>query len=64
MAQDLPEEAQEREGALVRAVVVEGWVAVDSEWVENAYAQIVVIEQLTKEVHPAMRLIVPNAGHK
>jgi len=36
---------------------------VDSEWVENAYAQIVVIEQLTKEVHPAMRLIVPSAGH-
>lgn len=64
MAQDLPEEAREPEGALDGAVVAEGWVAVVSEWVENAYAQIVVIKQLTKEVRPVTSLIVPNAGHQ
>lgn len=31
MAQDLPEEAREPEGALDGVVVVAGWVAVDSE---------------------------------
>jgi len=64
MAQDLPEEAREPEGALDGAVVAEGWVAVDWEWVGNAYAQIVVTEQLTKEVRPVTSLIVPNAGHQ
>lgn len=63
MAQGLPEEAREPKGASDRAVAGEGWVAVGSVWVENAYAQIAVIEQLTKEVRPVTSLIVPNAGH-
>jgi len=41
MVQVLPEEARELEKALVRAVVVAGWVAVDSEQQENAPALIV-----------------------
>lgn len=64
MAQGLLEEARELERALERAGDLEGWVAVASDWVENAYAQIAVIEQLTKEVYPVMRLVVPNAGHQ
>ena len=64
MAQDQPEEAQELEEALDRVAVVAGWVAVDSELVESACAQIVVIEQLTKEARPVTRLIVPNVGQQ
>lgn len=60
MAQGLLEEARELE----RAGGLEGWVAVGPEWVENAYAQIAVIEQLTKEVYPVMRLVVPKAGQQ
>lgn len=55
MAQDLPEEARGQERALDGAVAVAGWVAVVSVWVENASAQIAVIEQLTKGVPPVMR---------
>jgi hypothetical protein len=64
MAQGLREEARELGKALERAGDAEGWVAVGSDWVENAYAQIAVIEQLTKEVHPVMRLVVSNVGHQ
>jgi len=38
MAQDLPKEAREPEDASDGAVVVAGWMAVDSEQGENAYA--------------------------
>ena len=55
MAQDLPEEARGQEEALDGEVVVAGWAAVDLERVENAYAPIVVIKQLTKQVRPAIR---------
>jgi len=64
MAQYLPEEAREPGEALDGVVVAGGWAAVVSEWVENAYAQIVAIKQLTKEVRPVTRLTVPNAGHE
>jgi len=43
MVQDLPEEAREQEGASGGAVAVAGWVAKDSEWVENVSAPVVVI---------------------
>jgi hypothetical protein len=48
MAQDQPGKARELEEALDGAVVVAGWVAVDSERVENAYAPIVAIELPTR----------------
>ena len=48
MAQGLPEEARELEGALDEAEVVAEWAAVDSERVENAYAPIVAIELPTR----------------
>jgi len=64
MVQGLLEEAQEPEEALDRVVVVAGWAAVDSEWVENAYAPIVAIELPTRQVPPVTRFSVPNAGHQ
>jgi hypothetical protein len=56
--------APEPVGGWDEAAVVAGWVAVDSERVENVYALIVVIEQLTRQVPPATRLSAPNAGHQ
>ena len=64
MKQDLPEGARELEEALDGVAAVAGWAAVDSVWVENASARIAVIEQLTKEVPPAMRLTALNAVHQ
>ena len=64
MAQELLEKAREPEGALDGAVVVAGWVAMDSEQGENAYAQIVAIRLPINRVSPVMRLSVPNAGQQ
>ncbi len=55
MEQGLLEEAQDLEEALDEAEVEAEWMAVVSVWVENASAQIAVIEQLTKGVPPVMR---------
>lgn len=55
MEQGLLEEAQDLEEALDEAEVEAEWMVVVSVWVENASAQIAVIEQLTKGVPPVMR---------
>ena len=63
--QDQPEEARELEEALDGVEVVAGWVAaVESERVENAYALIVAIELLIRQVPPATRLSALNVGHQ
>jgi len=64
MAQDQPEEALELEEALVGAEVVAEWAAVDSERVENAYALIVAIKLLTRQVPPATGLSALNVGRQ
>jgi hypothetical protein len=63
MVQDQRAKAREPAGASDEAAAVDEWAAAVSVGVENAYARIVVIEQLTKEARPVTRLIVPNAGH-
>jgi hypothetical protein len=55
MVQDLEGEARELEEVSDEAAAVAGWAAKVSVWVENAYAPIVGIEQLTKEARPAMK---------
>lgn len=65
MAQDLAKEAREPEEASDGAVVVAGWMAVDSEQEGNAYAQIVDIRLPINRVSPVMmRLSVPNVGQQ
>ena len=63
MVQGLPEEARVRVEVLAEEVDVAGWGDVASAWVENVSAQIVVIEQLTKEVPPVIRSNAPSVEH-
>jgi hypothetical protein len=55
MGQAREGKAREPAGASDGAAVVEGWEAVELVWVENVYAPIAAIGQLTKQARPVTR---------
>ena len=64
MAQGPAEEAREPVEARDEEVDAAGWADAASMWMENASAQIAVIEQLTKEVSPVPRSNAPSVGRR
>lgn len=63
MVPDLPEKARVRAEVSAEEVDVVEWEDAASVWVENASAQIVVIEQLTKEVPLVIRFNAQSVEH-